>query len=95
VTLSFGHCGGGTALSFTPGNIDGERVEQKYCETCRGVYCRPAVEFKKGAPAGLCGRCLRAANARRTQEARELETARQPLERPAGGWAQQTKMMPQ
>jgi hypothetical protein len=93
VTLYTGHGGSCTPLSFTPGNIAGTRVEAKVCELCTRMFFRES--YPAQAPSRDCDRCIAREKLRRAQEARELLVARQPLERPAGGWAQQTKMMPQ
>jgi hypothetical protein len=69
--LYTGHGGGGSALSFTPGNISGTRVEMKVCELCAGMFVR-----EMGMRTATCGRCIAAAERRRAKEARELLVAR-------------------
>lgn len=91
MTLYTGHGGSGTSLSFTPGNIEGVRVETKVCELCTRMYFREVG----AALMATCDRCIARLKLRQKQEERELEVARQPLVRPAEGWAKQTKMMPQ
>lgn len=91
MTLYTGHGGSGTSLSFTPGNIEGARVEAKICELCTRTYFRAVGT----ALTATCNRCIARDKLRRAQEERELKMALRPLVRPAEGWAKQTKMMPQ
>lgn len=84
---------GGNAIDFSASvsHVDGQRVEAKYCELCTRMYFREV-----GAElTATCNRCMAREKLRQAQEERELEMARQPMVRPAGGWARQTKMMPQ
>jgi hypothetical protein len=74
MTLYTGHGGSGTALSFTAGNIAGTRMETKYCELCGRMYLRPVNP--DGWLGRDCDRCVRRADMRRAQEAREIAFAR-------------------
>jgi hypothetical protein len=84
---------GGNAIDFSAasGCVAGRRVETKYCELCTRMYFREVGVALRAT----CDRCMARETLRQAQEERELEMARQPLVRPAGGWLPHTKMMPQ
>lgn len=57
-----GHAGSGSPLHFTsaaPSDVEGERVEAKYCIQCTRMYFRPAQPVQKGAPPAICPPCVR------------------------------------
>jgi hypothetical protein len=89
--MTIHHGGGGSALSFAPGNIAGVRVEMKVCELCGGMYVRRVnPEARIGRD---CARCIAAAKRRQAKEARELLAARTADGRYAAR-GDATKMMP-
>lgn len=77
MTLYTGHGGSGTALHFgsaSAADVPGRRMETKYCELCSRMYLRPVnPDARIGRD---CDRCVRRADMRRAQEAREIAFAR-------------------
>jgi hypothetical protein len=79
-----GHAGAGSPLQFASAaadDVEGERVEPKYCDRCRRMYFRKAVPVQRLAPPAICPQCVKLQAEQAARELSELDAVRRQVVR--------------